>query len=336
MEALLAGGDDTIIVIVVALMMGLLIVIVGMLAMGGGGGKEKKRRVARVKNAAALMGSGSSEAVTIRRDTAFSTNKAIDALIRRLLPRPENMRNKLARTGFKITLGKYLIACVVVAVVFSGLFLMIPTVLPAVAAVFLGLLLGATLPYLVVKYLIGRRRGKFIHNFPEGIDLMVRGLKSGLPVTETIKVVGEEMQDPIGTEFRSITDSVRFGKKLDEALWDVSERLNMQEFNFFTVTLSIQSETGGNLGETLENLSDVLRRRRQMKMKIQALAAEPKTSAYIIGSLPFIMLGLIFFMNADYIMTLFTDPRGNMALAVAGVWFLIGIAAMVKMIRFEI
>ncbi len=335
MEALLAGGDDTIIIVAVALLMGLLMLIIGMLATGDGG-KDKKRRVRRVKNASNPLRSAESEAINIRRDKAFSTNKAMDVLIRRLLPQPENMRAKLARTGFDISLGKYLIANVVVAVVFGGLFLMMSTVLPAAAAVLLGLLLGAAVPYLTVKFLIGRRRNKFIHNFPEAIDLMVRGLKSGLPVTETIKVVGEESQDPISTEFSSITDSVRFGKKLDEALWEVSERLDMQEFNFFTVTLSIQSETGGNLAETLENLSDVLRGRRQMKLKIKALSAEPKSSAYIIGSLPFIMLGLIFALNPDYIMQLFTDPRGNIALAVAGLWFLIGIAAMWKMVRFEI
>src|SRR3546814_3784395 len=116
---------------------------------------------------------------------------------------------------------------------------------------------------------------------------MVRGLRSGLPITESIRAAGQEIVDPVGIELRRITDAVRLGAKLEEALWDCSLRLDIQEFNFFTVALAIQSETGGNLAETLANLSDVLRRRRQLKLKIKALSSEAKASAYIIGSLPF-------------------------------------------------
>src|SRR3546814_19583197 len=118
---------------------------------------------------------------------------------------------------------------------------------------------------------------------------MVRGLRSGLPITESIRAAGQEIVDPVGIELRRITDAVRLGAKLEEVLWDCSRRLDIQEFNFFTVALAIQSETGGNLAETLANLSDVLRRRRQVKLKIKAFSYEPQATANIIGPLPFVL-----------------------------------------------
>jgi tight adherence protein B len=188
----------------------------------------------------------------------------------------------------------------------------------------------------VVGFLVARRRNRFIAYFPEAIDLMVRGLRSGLPITESIRTAGDEIPDPVGNELRRITDSIRLGAKLDEALWDTSKRLNIQEFNFFTVALSIQSETGGNLAETLANLSDVLRRRRQLKLKIKALSSEAKASAYIIGSLPFIMALLIFLVNPGYLDDLWIDPRGMFLVFIGFCSFAIGIAVMYKMVKFEI
>jgi tight adherence protein B len=165
---------------------------------------------------------------------------------------------------------------------------------------------------------------------------MVRGLRSGLPITESIRAAGVEISDPVGTELQSVTDSVRLGAKLEEALWDCSRRLDIQEFNFFTVALAIQSETGGNLAETLANLSEVLRRRRQLKMKIKALSSEAKASAYIIGSLPFIMALLIYLTNPTYIADLWTDPRGIFLVFIGLVSFALGIGVMYKMVKFEI
>jgi tight adherence protein B len=195
---------------------------------------------------------------------------------------------------------------------------------------------GLGLPYFVMNFLAKRRRNKFIDNFPEAIDLMVRGLKSGLPLGESIKIAGDEIIDPVGIEFRQISDSIRVGKKMEEALLETAEKLNMQEFNFMTVAMAIQAETGGNLSETLSNLSDVLRKRRQLKLKIRALSSEAKTSAYIIGSLPFIMTILIHLTNPGYLDPLWTDPRGHMAVAGGLIWFGMGIGIMYKMVKFEI
>ena len=165
---------------------------------------------------------------------------------------------------------------------------------------------------------------------------MVRGLRSGLPITESIRTAGAEIVAPVGTELQNVTDSVRLGAKMEEALWETSRRLDIQEFNFFTIALAIQSETGGNLAETLANLSDVLRRRRQLKLKIKALSSEAKASAYIIGSLPFIMALLIYLINPGYISELWTDPRGMFLVGIGFTSFGIGIGVMYKMVKFEI
>ena len=185
-------------------------------------------------------------------------------------------------------------------------------------------------------YLWRRRRKKFVAEFPEAIDMIVRGIKSGIPVTEAMGIVGSEMQKPIGEEFTLIGDGIRFGRTLEEALWDCAKRVKAQEFDFFIVAMTVQQETGGNLAETLENLSDVLRNRAQMKKKIKAMASEPKASAMILGALPFIMFAIIFLLNTDYVMTLFTDPRGKFIIGAGLFSEALGVAIMVKLVNFEV
>jgi len=140
----------------------------------------------------------------------------------------------------------------------------------------------------------------------------------------------------VGEEFKLVTDRIKVGKTMEESLQDTADRLNMAEFSFFCITLAIQRETGGNLAETLSNLSDVLRRRRQLKLKIKALSSEAKASAYIIGSLPFIMAVLIYLVNPDYISDLFTDDRGIFLVCLGFLSFGMGIGVMYKMVKFEI
>lgn len=155
-------------------------------------------------------------------------------------------------------------------------------------------------------------------------------------MTESIATVGREMEDPVGVEFRRIADGVRFGQQLEEVLWETAKRLSLPEFNFFVISLSVQRETGGNLGETLANLSDILRRRKQMKLKIKAMSSEARASAMILGSLPFVMFGIVYAMNPSYASELFTDPRGMMMAAAGVTSMMIGIGVMAKMVRFEI
>lgn len=260
---------------------------------------------------------------------------SIDKILKRVLPRREVLRRRLRRTGLSISVGQYVFACLGTGVI-SGLIQVVVFDVAVAVAILGATASGLALPHSFVGYLGRRRQKKFTAQFPEGIDLIVRGLRSGLPVIESIMTVAREMPKPVGTEFQTISDSVRFGQTLEDALWDAVPRIDTPEFKFFVVSIAVQRETGGNLAETLENLSEVLRSRRQMKMKIKAMASEPKASAWILGSLPFIMFGIIFFVNTGYVMTLFTDPRGTTLIGFGLLSQTIGILIMAKMVRFEI
>ena len=275
------------------------------------------------------------QTLSVKRNDSASSIASLDKLLQRTIPNPALLRARLQATGFQINIGQYVLGnLVVMAVIAAGLHLGLA--LSWGSSGLAGFGLGLALPHFLVGFLGKRRSKKFIDNFPEAIDLIVRGLKSGLPTQEGIKVVAAEMGDPIGTEFREIADSLKLGKTLDDALWDAAKRLDIPEFKFFVISLSVQRETGGNLAETLENLGTILRARRQMKVKVKAMSSEAKASAIIIGSLPFIMFLIIFLMNPGYASQLFTDSRG-VIMVIAGLLSIgIGIGVMAKMIRFEI
>jgi len=200
----------------------------------------------------------------------------------------------------------------------------------------IGLFAGAGIPHMVVNFFIKRRTNQFNAKFPDAIELLVRGLRSGLPVTETLSVVATEIDGPVGIEFKSIVDRIKVGRTMEESLQVTADRLGIAEFSFFCITLAIQRETGGNLAETLSNLADVLRKRGQMKLKIKAMSSESKASAYIVGSLPFIVFFMIWWINPTYLGGFFADDR----LIVAGLgglcWMSIGVFIMAKMVSFEI
>ena len=199
-----------------------------------------------------------------------------------------------------------------------------------------GLAVGAGVPHMVVGYLITRRLDDFVAKFPDAIELLVRGLRSGLPVTETLGVVAQEIPGPVGQEFKSVNERIRIGRSMDDALQESAERLAMAEFNFFCITIAIQRETGGNLAETLANLADVLRKRAQMKLKIRAMSSESKASAYIVGALPFMVFIMIQWVNPQYLAGFWVDPR-LMITGLGGLtWMGIGVFIMAKMVSFEI
>lgn len=259
----------------------------------------------------------------------------LDDFLKRILPRPAELRQRLNRTGREITLGQYATACGATVVIGTiGLLILAP--FPFITALLFGIGLGVGLPHMVVGRMIQSREDKFIKLFPEAIDLIVRGLKSGLPVTESINAVGREMDDPVGVEFRRMGDDVRLGKTLNEALWGAASRLSTPELKFFVISLSVQQETGGNLAETLGNLSAILRARQQMRLKIRAMSSEGRASAMIIGGLPFIMFSMIMLLNPEYGSVLLTDPRGQTAAAGALLWMGMGMLMIKKMISFEI
>ncbi|MGB7373752.1 type II secretion system F family protein [Pontixanthobacter sp.] len=248
--------------------------------------------------------------------------------------RIEALAIRLDRTGKSWTVTQYFYAT-------FGLALAIALVIylrsgAALLSAGIGLVIGAGLPHMVVNFFIKKRTNDFTAKFPDAIELLVRGLRSGLPVTETLGVVAQELPGPVGTEFKGITERIRIGKSMDESLQDAADKIGIPEFNFFCITLAIQRETGGNLAETLSNLSDVLRKRSQMKLKIKAMSSESKASAYIVGALPFIVFGMIYWINPGYVGGFFYEER----LIVTGlgglVWMSIGAFIMAKMVSFEI
>src|SRR5207302_8500851 len=184
--------------------------------------------------------------------------------------------------------------------------------------------------------MVTRRINKLNTNFPGAIELMVRGLRSGLPITETLGIVASEIRGPVGIEFRMVSDKMKIGRTMEAALQDTAARLGTAEFQFFVITLAIQRDTGGNLAETLSNLADVLRKRAQMMLKIRAMSSESKASAYIVGSLPFVVFTLVWMINPGYMGGFFADPRLEVAGIGGIVWMGIGAAIMAKMVNFEI
>jgi len=248
--------------------------------------------------------------------------------------RAEALALRLHRTGKKWTIQQYFYASLGLALVIALLIFLKSHA--ALLSLGVGLLIGAGLPHMVVGFHIKKRANQFTTKFPDAIELLVRGLRSGLPVTETLTVVAQEVPGPVGEEFKLITDRIKVGKTMEDALQDTADRLDMPEFSFFCITLAIQRETGGNLAETLSNLADVLRKRAQMKLKIKAMSSESKASAYIVGSLPFFVFTMIWWINPKYIGQFFIDER-LIATGIGGlVWMGIGGFIMAKMVSFEI
>ncbi|MGC1271263.1 MAG: type II secretion system F family protein [Croceibacterium sp.] len=248
--------------------------------------------------------------------------------------RTEALQVRLHRTGKGWSLSQYFYTSLGIALGLAMLVYLRSGALMLSLGV--GAFMGAFIPHFMVNHFIKKRTSNFNAKFPDAIELLVRGLRSGLPVAETLGVVATEVPGPVGEEFKSVVERIKIGRTMEESLQVTADKLGTPEFQFFVITLAIQRETGGNLAETLSNLSDVLRKRAQMKLKIRAMSSESKASAYIVGSLPFIVFLMIMWMNPGYVGGFFTDER----LIVTGlgglVWMSIGGFIMAKMVSFEI
>lgn len=304
------------------------------LAFGGSGDKQTSRRLERIKE---RHGTGSSAAAQAKAKRLRTTenDSGLAAVLRNFVPRPAELRQRLASTGREITIGQYAVLCAVILVITLAIALFLLD-LPLFLALTLGFIVGVGGPHIVVGKMIQRRINAFTNQFPDAIDLIVRGLRSGLPVAQSMQAAGVEFPDPVGAEFRAISDKIKIGKSMESALWEAALKIPTPDFKFFVITLAIQRETGGNLAETLGNLSDILRKRQQLKLKVRAMSSEGRASAYIVGSLPFIMFGLILLLNYDYGIILVTDPRAMTAGIGGLIWMSIGAFIMAKMINFEV
>jgi tight adherence protein B len=204
--------------------------------------------------------------------------------------------------------------------------------LPAIGLGFAG---AFGLPYWMLSFLKKRREAKFLNGFPDAVDIIVRGIKAGLPLLDCMKMITAEAPEPLKSEFRAIVETQAIGIPLGEACGKLYEHMPVPEANFFGIVIAIQQKAGGNLSEALGNLSRVLRDRKKMKGKIQAMSQEAKASASIIGALPIAVMTLVWITSPQYIALLWTEPLGNVMLAASACWMAMGVLVMKKMINFD-
>ena len=266
-----------------------------------------------------------------RREQVEETLKEIEVKARK--PKRPPLNVKIAQAGLSwsnhqfmmISAGLGLFALVAVFIAAGSL-------LPAVAAAFAA---GFGLPRWLLSFLKKRREAKFLDHFPDGVDVIVRGIKAGLPLLDSIKIISLDSQEPIKSEFRAIVETQTIGMPIGEACAKLYERIPLAEANFFGIVISIQQKAGGNLSEALGNLSRVLRERKKMKAKIQAMSMEAKASAMIIGALPICVGTLVWLTSPNYIELLWTSDMGRFMIAGCAMWMGIGIFVMKKMINFD-
>jgi tight adherence protein B len=266
-----------------------------------------------------------------RREQVEGSLKEVEA--RRLKDKKVSLTTRLMQAGLDWTPQKFMVASGVLAAVAFGLAMLAGGGL--LAAMGLAFAAGFGLPRWVLGFLKKRREKKFLRALPDAVDVIVRGIKAGLPLFESIKVVAADAPEPLKSEFLAIIETQAIGMPLGEACGRLFERMPVPEANFFGIVIAIQQKSGGNLSEALGNLSKVLRDRKKMAEKIQAMSMEAKASAGIIGALPPIVMLLVYLTTPDYISLLWTHPTGQLMLVGCGVWMSMGILVMKKMINFD-
>jgi tight adherence protein B len=245
-----------------------------------------------------------------------------------------SIETKIAQAGLDLTRTNFIIASAVSAVVVTLLLLMITGSLPiALAGVPIG---GFGLPNFILKFITNRRMKKFGNEFPNAIDVIIRGVKAGLPLNDCIRIIAAESAEPVKTEFRQVVEAQTLGLSIAEAIERMPQRIPTAEANFFAIVIAIQQKSGGNLAEALGNLSRVLRERKKMRDKVKAISSEAKASAGIIGALPIVVALLVYITSPQYISLLWTTDTGRMVLAICVVVMGIGVFIMQKMIAFDI
>lgn len=251
----------------------------------------------------------------------------------RIVKKPP-LKAQIRQAGMKVSLERFYLYSAVCGVVLTVLAYFIGAPLFVLPGVLLVGTLG--LPRWFVSFSRARRIKAFLNEFPNALDIIVRAVKSGLPLNDAVRLIANESPEPVKTEFRRIVDSQQMGLSIPDASLRMAETMPCTEASFFGIVIQIQSQAGGNLSEALGNLSRVLRDRKKMKAKVQALSMEAKASAVIIGALPFIVAFLVYLTSPNYIMPLFTTSAGNLILGCSAVWMSIGILVMRKMMNFDV
>ncbi len=289
--------------------------------------KAEKRQETVIRTGTVVRASRGAQKT--RREQVEGTLKEIEKRQSKSIP----LSIRIAQAGLTWSTRRFVITSALMGVTAFFVFLMIDAGLIAALGVGFGAAFG--LPFWILRYLKKRRETKFLEAFPDAVDVIVRGIKAGLPLLDSMKIITTDSPDPLKSEFRSIVETQAVGIPLGDACAKLYERIPLPEANFFGIVISVQQKAGGNLSEALGNLSRVLRDRKKMKAKIQAMSMEAKASGAIIAALPVVVMVLVYLSSPDYITLLWTDPRGRMMLAASAVWMTIGVLVMRKMINFD-
>ncbi len=291
----------------------------------------EKRKETVARTGSVMPARAARNAPKSRREQVEGTLKELDE--RRAKARSVPLSVKIAQAGltwskrrFFITAGALGLSAFLLVVMIDGGLL---------AALGLGFAMGCGAPLWLLKFLKKRREAKFLQGFPDAVDIIVRGIKAGLPLLDSMRIITTDAPEPLKSEFRAIVETQTIGIPLGEACGKLYERIPVAEANFFGIVIAIQQKAGGNLSEALGNLSRVLRERKKMKAKIQAMSMEAKASAAIIAALPVAVMMLVYITSPQYIELLWTHPMGRLMLAACAAWMTIGVLVMRKMINFD-
>ena len=291
---------------------------------------------AKALKRAQVIAGGAEAREAVRRRPGVSAQEQRRKQILRTLKEQDRQSKKarLKQAGLSMKVSTFwMLSAALAAVV-----LLLVLVLGRSPLIAIGLAFAAGLgaPRWVVGFLGAQRIKKFTEAFPDAMDIVVRGIKSGLPVHDSLRVIGKEAPEPLASQFSRLVESIGMGMTIDQALEKMYDEMPTAEVRFFAIVLAIQAKTGGNLAEALGNLSTVIRSRKLMREKVKALSAEAVASAAIIGSLPPAVALLIFITSPDYMAPLFNDPRGHILLMIGGFWMTLGVLSMRKMINFKL
>jgi len=296
-------------------------------------GKKRKamqKRIQRIQERRPTV----HEDMSLRRKSTEMTSGLVYRLTKPL-PEFKRLAAMLERSGKPLSAKQYVFRR---ALMFLVIVFLIAILLkkPLFLAVPLAFIVGAWVPIKILQMGVAKQNREFLKLFPDAIDLIVRGLRSGLPVSESLVLVSQEVSAPVGPVFGRVANTMKLGVPLEKALQETAKKLDLAEFNFFTTSILLQRETGGNLSEILNNLSEVLRARIMMRLKIKAMSSEARASTIIIGALPFVVITAVGVLSPDYMKPLFNDYRGNIWLGVAAGMLGSGLWIMNRMSKFEI
>jgi len=293
------------------------------------GERQAEKRKETVVRTGSVPTRAARNAPKSRREQVEGTLKELEGRRAKSVP----LSVKIAQAGLTWSKRRFLITGAVLGVAAFLLVLMIDAgLLPALG---IGFAMGCGTPLWLLKFLKKRREAKFLKSFPDAVDIIVRGIKAGLPLLDSMRIITTDAPEPLKSEFRAIIETQTIGIPLGEACGKLYERIPVPEANFFGIVIAIQQKAGGNLSEALGNLSRVLRDRKRMKAKIQAMSMEAKASATIIACLPLAVMMLVYITSPQYIELLWTHPMGRVMLAACAVWMGMGVLVMRKMINFD-